>query len=242
MKPELMQQYIDFLSDVNYCLYKAEEKPSANIHPAWNLWFTLPVKSKICIGFYSHYRVQQILHTEFLEELSTKYTDKFDTGNPHDVIEALALETGLKLLKEVEETSSKEDIEKARALWFSDYYMILTNYDKSKTLRLDLLRLIGNNNKGEIDFKGGLFHAFKHFTKNGTPISHKSEPTELPVNFITKITEVVFYEEPENIKTLENGNERHEFNFEIEGKKFKMFLYLNKECNVYFLDMLRRHS
>lgn len=242
MKLELIQKYIDHLSAINHCLYKEENKPSANIHPSYNLWFETSVKGKVCVGFYSNDRVRQILETDFPEKLSNKYPDKFNTGNPNDVLDALAKETNLKLLIEESESSQNKDIEKERVVWYSDYYFILTNFDMSKTVRLDLLRLIGNNSQGEIDFKGGLFHAFKHFSQGGLPISHKTEPTELPTNFANKVAEVIFYEEPIASIILPDGNEKHEFEFSIDDKKFRMWVYHNKKCNVFFLDMLRRHS
>lgn len=236
-----MQDYIDYLSNINYCLYKQEHKLSARHHPANNLWFETSIRGNTCFGFYSNGRVRQILETDFLETISVKYPEKFNTGNPNDVLEALANESNLKLLDDVLPTTSRENIEAERVLWYSDYYYILTNFQKSKTIRLDLLRLIGRNKQGEIDFKGGLFHAFKHFSKSKRPISHKSEAAELPINFAQKVAEVIFYENPINSIT-KNGDEKHEFEFLIDGIKFRMWVYLNKICNVYFLDMLRRHS
>lgn len=237
-----MQHYIDHLSAANHCLYKSEKKGIANIHPAYDLWFDLEIQNIPFYGFHSRHLVRQILNEKFLLKAQENYPESFNTENPHDVLEAIRKESKQPNIPMPEwENLPAESQQEANERIFKDYHYLITDETKSKVLRLDLFRHIGEKD-GRLDYKGGLLHAYKHFVQEGKPISHKSEPLELPSQFEQEIIKCLFFKKPFNTRQKEDGNEIIEYRENIAGKSYRIFFYHNANCGVYFLDSIYINS
>lgn len=235
------QDSINHISSRTSCLFKDEKKGIASIHPAWDLWFTTVVDSTEFHGFYSRHLVYQILNEKFLLEASAKFPEAFASNDPYAVLEAIRKTANLSNFPmPAWEGEPEESQDEANVRIFKDFYFAITDANKTKTLRLDLFRYIGEDKKKELEYKGGLLHAFKHFCIERKPISFRSEPVELPKQFEKEIVRCLFFEEPINVTKKHDDNLILEFDFKISEKKFKVFIYYNKRCDIYFLDSIRR--
>jgi hypothetical protein len=99
-------------------------------------------------------------------------------------------------------------------------------------LRIDLYRLIQDNNKTNIrEFTGGLFHAFKHFSIDNINLSMGNDKNEIehPRILFKKIVEVFFL-----IKGTDIG--KYYIVMAPFNEKFNLKLVFFKECyNMFFI-------
>ena len=127
-----------------------------------------------------------VIADEFLDRAQEQTPEKFGTGNAHDVIEALHLVNPLFDIK-----------------WFTDFlkhekcaYIFEAEDGEvvDRVLRLDLFRHIKLDKEGNPEFIGGLFHALKHFSRNGINYSTGKSNHELPTPqaLVAEIVEAFF--------------------------------------------------
>ncbi len=183
------------------------------------------------IGGRTFYSVQintfMVVVDDFLLKAQQKFPEKFGTGNAYDVLEALRL---------------------IQPLWYNNAHEIAGFFAKDKCtyvfeseggevldrmLRLDLFRMIKKDQNGNPEFIGGLFHALKHFSKNGINYSTGSSNHELynPQMLIGEIINAFFtidgvFETPDQYVVLRPY--QNDYNL-------KFVFYREENTKVFFL-------
>jgi hypothetical protein len=135
---------------------------------------------------------------EVLPEATRRYPEKFGTGKPKDVTDALFL---------IEPWGKQENFMKflgaEQFCWVVEVQDGILN---ERILRIDLFRKVSEkpNDDGTFEFTGGIFHALKHYshlTEQGSiPLStHKAKLDIHPRHIIHELTRA-FFIEPGEIK------------------------------------------
>ena len=163
----------------------------------------------------------------YLLEAQRRFPEKFGTGNAYDVIEALRLIQPLSY-KNAEEMAKFFAKEKCAYVFESERGEIV-----DRMLRLDLFRIIKDDKNENPEFIGGLFHALKHFSKNGINYSTGKSNHELysPQAFVEEIVNAFFtidgvFETPDQYVVLRP----YENDYDL-----KFVFYREENTKVFFL-------
>lgn len=108
-----------------------------------------------------------------LLKAQAEISGKFGTGDAYDVEEALRL-----IYPTFDDTMSMAKFlakDKCTYIFEAEGGQVV-----DRILRIDLFRLIKPDENGKPEFIGGLFHALKHFSKNGINYSTGASNHELP--------------------------------------------------------------
>ena len=102
-------------------------------------------------------------------------------------------------------------------------------------LRVDLFR---KDNK--TDFTGGIFHAFKHFSYKGIPLSTHSEKNNinLPSDIFKHIIDCFFFEQ----QTFTTTNKCYSFIQYNDIYNLRFDFYFEPNTKVYFIDSIRKEA
>lgn len=154
------------------------------------------------------------------------YPDNFGTGNARDVVKALY---------EIEQWMTFESY--IRMLGREQFCYVVEIKDGKiipKILRIDLYRSLKKNKKGGYDFVGGLFHCFKHYSRDGQPLSTGSDINDLnhPRDLVYKIIIAFFFSQLELV-------EENKFNSEIainDVYVLKFSFFYEVITGVYFIN------
>lgn len=143
-------------------LMSHEKKNDAHVGVPINNYRVFPIDGRT---FYSvQINTFMVVVDRFLGEAQVAYPDKFGTRNAFDIIEAL------RLINPIFETT-----ERMAEFFAHDKCTYVFEAEGGKVvdrmLRLDLFRIIKPDKDGNLEFIGGLFHALKHFSKNGVNYS-----------------------------------------------------------------------
>lgn len=167
----------------------------------------------------------KVVVDEFLMDAQESYPDNFGTGEAHDVIEALRLINPLCELQRFIEYLSHEQ--------FTYVFEAPNGVVVDRILRIDLFRLLKPDKKGKNEFIGGLFHALKHFSKNGVNYSTGVGGHEIdsPQDLVREIVDAFFsldgeYETPNEYVVLKPYD---------EGYNLKFVFYREVNTGVFFL-------
>ncbi len=110
---------------------------------------------------------------DVLLEAVKQHPQKFGTGDARDVVEAIRLI----------ETTFDNTQRQAEFLQNEQFGFIMENVGgviQNEVLRIDLFRGIKPHPKsGKPDFEGGLFHAFDHFSYQGTNLATGSDKNDI---------------------------------------------------------------
>lgn len=153
----------------------------------------------------------------------------FGTGNAKDVIKAIFnVEPWLDLDRFTEVLMSEQ---------FCYIVQIENGHPNEKILRLDLYRQLKINENGKVNFIGGIFHAFKHFSYKDKYLSTSKEINNIanPKELTHLIIEAFFSDQL--IQTDENV---YKAELVINGKNFRFIFYYEKITGVYFLKTVYR--
>jgi hypothetical protein len=103
-----------------------------------------------------------------------------------------------------------------------------------RVLRVDLFRKIDQGSNGQSDFTGGIFHAFKHFSFKGIPLSTHAEGNEIsyPGHIISMLMEAFCFSDGVQVSethytSTTTVNEKYHFKYEF---------YFEPVTKVYFVE------
>ena len=115
--------------------------------------------------------------------------NKFGSGRAEDVLEAIY---------SVEPLGEVDDFERRlRTENFSWVFELTDGKLNSDVLRVDLFRILQREGLGRTVFTGGVFHAFKHFSYQGIPLSYHNEIHDIAhPNYIFNILIEGFFFQP----------------------------------------------
>lgn len=167
-----------------------------------------------------------VIVDEHLHKAQNTNPEKFGTGDAHDMLEALRLITPRYNLERFTQFLSDE---KCSYIFEGENRKVV-----DRVLRLDLFRLIKPSKNGQDEFIGGLFHALKHFKKNGINYSTGKGGRNLshPQDLVAEIIEAFFLDEgifegPNKYVVIKSYDDAH-------NMKFVFYRELN--TGVFFLD------
>lgn len=131
----------------------------------------------------------KVIVDDFLIRSQELTPEKFGTGDAIDVIEALLL---INPIYDIETFTEFLGNEKCTYILESEKGAVL-----DRILRLDLFRILRPNEQNKNEFVGGLFHALKHFSKNGINYTTGKSNHELnhPHDLVREIIDAFFIEQ-----------------------------------------------
>lgn len=151
----------DFLEKKSLGLMSHEKKNHATVGAPPQNFRIYHIRGRT---FYAvHTNVFLVIMDSVLLEAVITYPEKFGTGEAHNVIEAIRL---------IEPTFEHERF--VEFLLNEQFCYIIENRNGvilDKVLRIDLFRQLDVEATGKHEFTGGILHAFKHFSYNGTNLS-----------------------------------------------------------------------
>lgn len=169
-----------------------------------------------------------IVYNEILANASQTYKENFGIGKPLSVIEAI-----YKVAYKVTEVDVSQVAEFAKLL-SKENFCFVAEIKEGKVvgdiLRVDLFRGIKDT-----AFEGGLFHAYRHFSYNGTPLSTLSKGYEIAhPRYLKRIVIESFF----NQKLNEKEKDNYEAEFSLNKRKsIKVGYYKESKCSsVYFVN------
>lgn len=168
----------------------------------------------------------KVIIDDFLIRAQTLMPEKFGTGEAKHVIDALYQINPIFDLDSFTEYLQKE---KCTYVFESENGKVI-----DRILRLDLFRLLQKGKKDKFEFTGGLFHALKHFSKNGVNYSIGKGKLELnhPHELIQSIIEAFFVDKGK----FENDKEYVVDKELDEIYNVKYVFHRQPETGVFFLN------
>jgi len=167
----------------------------------------------------------KVIADEFLLEAQKLTPEKFSTGEAYDVIEAVRLINPIFELQRFAEFLSHE---KCAYIFEAENGEVV-----DRMLRLDLFRLLKLDKYGKNEFIGGLFHALKHFSKDGINYSTGKSQHEIahPQALVREIIDAFFslkgvFETPDQYVVLKPYNDKY---------NLKFVFYREEKTGVFFL-------
>lgn len=213
-----------FIENASVKLMNHENKGHAKVGFPW--------QNYICFteGGTTYYlvRTNVFMHLidSMLYEAKDKFPERFGTGNADDVLEALYYHYPFGELN-----------------WFKDFlkddqfcYAIAQRNGQfdSLILRIDLFRKLEENANGGRDFTGGLFHALKHFSHEGIPLSIGTD-----INNISHINELLA-DITVGFFTTPHVHEKKDNYIVIvpisEEYQLRVSVFLEKATGIYFIN------
>lgn len=224
MSWELYQKLNSYIEEKGLALMSHEDKKIARTgFPPQSFEIFHHQGSKICLAFTNTFHV--IIDRHWIQ--ACKYfAPCFGTGNANDVINGIYQIEQLGNLESF--TSFLKDEQFCIAIQVKDDVIL------NDVLRIDLFRRIEQNENGGYDFTGGLFHAAKHFSYNGIPLSTSSEINDV-VNIHQLINLILdaFYFYPKQHRTRQNFEVIRDFD---ENYNLVCGFYFEAYTGVYFLN------
>lgn len=117
---------------------------------------------------------------------------------------------------------------------------LTNNTINPQILRVDLFRQINSNGSNKSDFTGGLFHAFKHFSYNGIPLSTHPEKNDLvhPKDIYNYLIDAFFFHPLVFI-----GGDKYTSAISYNEKYSLLFhFYLESITKTYFISSIRKEK
>jgi hypothetical protein len=221
---EMMHAFVDRKSVE---LMHAQKKPFAIAGMDISHWTVITVMKK------RFFVVSRHIFSEIIEEVLVeavrRFPEKFGTGRAEDVIEAIY---------EVSPEGRREDFaELLRVEQFCYVLQIVDGVVNERVLRIDLFRMIEANEEGGTDFTGGAFHALKHFSFDGVPLStHKASHDIHPRFIIIMLTKAFFID-------LDHGKQVNPNVYKVVtplDEKYDQVIsfYYESEAAVYFVKTI----
>lgn len=215
----------DFIATKAKRLRDHEQKDFAKIGFDVSNW------RRLIIGNRVFYTVAGRVFREILEtvlpESVQRYPEKFGTGNPQDVLDALYA---------TEPWARRENF--GNFLQTEQFCWVVEMKDGvviDRVLRIELFRQISQqpNPDGTHEFIGGAFHAYKHYSYNGIPLStHKALQDIHPTWIVVKMTEAFFFEAGPD----EAGGRKCVIDTPLDEKHvLRVVFYYEEVTGVYFL-------
>lgn len=167
----------------------------------------------------------KVIVDEFLITAQNDNPEKFGTGEAHEVIEAIRLVNPIFELERFVKFLSHER--------FAYIFEAENGKVVDRILRLDLFRLIKADLKGKNEFIGGLFHALKHFSRNGINYSTGKGGHNIhhPQHLIGQIINAFFSAQG----VFETENQYAVINTYDEKYNLKFVFYREGNTGVFFL-------
>ncbi len=114
-----------------------------------------------------------------------------------------------------------------------------------KILRIELFRQIKplKNNPEKTEFIGGIFHAFKHFSYNGVPLSYNKEINNFdhPTEIFEYIIKAFFFEnheaETRNDKTYYIAKTNFNIRYDL-----RFVFYFEPKTKIFFISSIRKDA
>ena len=117
------------------------------------------------------------------------------------------------------------------------YYIKANGEEIDRVLRLDLFRMIKDLN-GREEFVGGLFHAMKHFSLNGSNYAYGNDDNEsFDIRHIAYLAACAFCQPLIQSDTKTNV---YESTVEVGSKKYKAVFFYESISEIYFLNTIYR--
>ncbi|TPD71271.1 hypothetical protein [Flavobacterium microcysteis] len=219
---------------ISLALMKKEDKNYAKV--------TFPIQNyrKVSIDnqdfYYAGTNIFLGIIEEVLFEAKRQFPKNFGNGNAVSVVHALNKTRFLhSRLKDAIRIYGNENF-----IWVYDN---LDDGEENKILRLDLYRKIDKipRKKRKWTFTGGLFHALKHFSMNGKPLSTGTDINDVinPEHVIYLITKAFFTE----VGTFDKKGETCMVFMNLDSKyNLKFIFYYEKVTSVYFIKTIYKEK
>ena len=225
---EEFQRTREFIEKKSLDLMKHETKDAAKVGFPINNYrkYLLQGKTFYCIKS----NVFKAIIEEYLAQAQKKYPEKFGTGNAIDVIEAIYnLEPTFDLNRFIEFLQNEQ------------FAYIIESKDgeiTDKILRIDLFRKLDENEKGQKEFTGGIFHSFKHFSIDNINLSTGQDihNIQYPEQLLHLATEAFFIAEGNH----ENPKKLVSFVSMDDNYNLKFVFYLEENTQVYFIKTIHK--
>jgi hypothetical protein len=177
-------------------------------------------------------RVFYYIIEEVLIEACEKFPDSFGRHRTDTILNAIY---------NVEKVGALADFpEFLRTEQFAWIVELLPKNINQKILRVDLFRHIRPNNFGGTDFTGGIFHAFKHFSFKGIPLSTHPEINDLskPKDIFNYLIRAFYFEQFKS-----EGNNKFSALVTLNSKYNLLFyFYFEQITKVYFIVSIRKEK
>ncbi|SFW88106.1 hypothetical protein [Chitinophaga sancti] len=218
----------EFIEGKSLALMKHETKDAAKTG------FPINNYSKYLINGRTFYCIKSNVFKAIIEDYyfqaHKKFPEKFETGNALDVIDAIYL---------MEPTFDLERF--IDFLKNEQFAYIIESKDgeiANKILRIDLFRQLDTNKEGKMEFTGGIFHTFKHFSIDNLNLSTGKDihNIQYPEQIIHLAAEAFFIAEGthENPKKLVSK-------IDLDDKyRLKFVFYLEENTQVYFIKTIHK--
>lgn len=211
------------------CLMKHEQKPYAKIGIAKENHFEITIDKRrffiISTNVFYH------IIDSVLVEACEKYPTSFGVRRTDKI---------LKAIYEVEKFGSMETFpELLRTEQFAFLIELQNNKVNEKFLRIDLFRKIEycDSKKVDTDFIGGIFHAFKHFSYKGIPLSTQREINDIehPQIIFNYIIRAFFFEKHIFDEHKAKGDYYHSLTSLTDTHNLRVGYFLESICKVFFI-------
>ncbi|MGX7687146.1 hypothetical protein ACWA1C_08290 [Flectobacillus roseus] len=222
----LGEKILSFMEDVHY-----KTKKRINSYQsvyAWDNWSIFDINNKEYFAMHD-YLFGHILYDDILERASNAYPKHFNTSNPEDVLTAINLTRGRKIVDMGE--------------WLRQTsYIAVTDMSMKKVLKIGLFR-----NIDKIEFSSGFLHCLKHFKGRNnqylTSITNSKKKfynqPELPSTLILCITDCLFNGAPKSIIPF-NDDYTYVYDYVMGGKTFEVHFYYSTKFDVYMFSTIHR--
>lgn len=214
-----------FMEDKALALRDHENRNSAIVSVPTSNWIKFAVDDGYLFSIKNNTFKEIIDHS--LIEAHEVHTDKFGTGVAYDVIKAIIPRDP------VFDYNLRNWIRFFSHERFNYIFKISSGVVEQRVLRLDLFRHIRKESNGGRSFVGGLFHAFKHFSRDGINYSTGKGGVQLnhPQELIHKISIAFFM----NNGVWEKESDYVVFDSYDEKYNLKYVFYKEKETDIFFL-------
>jgi hypothetical protein len=230
MEWEEFQKIREFINRKSLALMKHEGKDSATTG------VVLDNHLKYIINGRTFYSVETNVFKGLVEgiylQAHQKFPEKFGTNNANDVLEALYSIRPIFDLQRYTEFLRYEQ--------FTYLFELVNGEVSEKVLRLDLFRQLNTNENGDPEFTGGLMHALKHFSVNGTNLSTGKDIHNIngPLFVIELILKAFFlnegkFETPKKLVSKIAIDDRYDLKF---------VFYLEEITNVFFVKTIFKET
>lgn len=212
------------------CLMKHEKKPFGKVGITKENHFEIEISGRkffiISTNVFYH------IIDSVLVEACEKYPCSFGVRRTDKILEAIY---------EVEKFGSLETFsEFLRTEQFAYLIELENNKVNEKILRIDLFRKIEycDSEKIDTDFTGGIFHAFKHFSYKGIPLSTHREINDLehPQIIFNYLIKAFFFDELQ----FRKGDYYQSWTSLTDTHNLRVGYYLESTCKVFFITTFRK--
>lgn len=225
---EEFQRTRQFIEEKALALMKHETKDAAKTGFPINNYRKYLVQGRTFYCIKSN--VFKVIIEDYHQQAQKKYPEKFGTGNAIDVIEAIYNIYPIFDLERFTEFLCSEQF--AYIIESKDGNII------NKILRIDLFRQLDENEKGQKEFTGGIFHSFKHFSIDNINLSTGLDihNIQYPEQLLHLATEAFFIAEGNH----DNPKKLISFVHLDEKYDLKFVFYFEENTQVYFINTIHK--